>query len=359
MFMLDKLEKFKKFEERLVELEHLMSQPEVMQNLELLKKYSKEHAGYKSKVEKYKTYKKILKELEDISLSLESEKDEEMIAFFKEEDTNLLAQKEKLEAELTLILLPRHKYADKNTIIEVRAGTGGEEAALFVGELFRMYSRYAERKNWKVEIIDANPTELGGFKEVVFEINGDEVYNNLRFESGTHRVQRVPATEASGRLHTSAVTVAVLPEADDVDINIKQEDLRIDTFCSSGKGGQSVNTTKSAVRITHIPTGVVVSCQDERSQLKNKNKAMKVLQSRLLDVEIQKQNEEMSKDRKQQVGSGDRSEKIRTYNYPQDRVTDHRVSYTRHNLPAFLDGDMDDVIEKLLINYQNEILENT
>jgi peptide chain release factor 1 len=357
MFMLDKLEKFKKFEDRLGELENLMIQNDVISDLDLLKKYSKEHSACKEKVNKYQTYKKIIKELDEITASLQTETDSEMTAFFKEEELSLLAKKEKLEAELTLILLPKHKYADKNTIVEIRAGTGGEEAALFVGELFRMYSRYAERKKWKVEIMDANTTELGGFREVVFQIIGTEVYNNLRFESGTHRVQRVPSTEASGRLHTSAVTVAVLPEADDVDVEIKQEDLRIDTFCSSGKGGQSVNTTKSAVRITHIPTGVVVSCQDERSQLKNKNTAMKVLQSRLLDVEIQKQNDELSQSRKQQVGTGDRSEKIRTYNYPQDRITDHRVGYSRYNLPAFLDGEIDDVIEKLLVNYQNEILD--
>ena len=355
--MLESFEKFKKFEDRLQELENLIISPEVINDMSLLKKYSKEHSDCKDKVQTYRDYKKIVKELGEITQVLAKENDPEMINLLKEEEAVLSSQKEKKEKELTTILLPKHPYADKNTIIEVRAGTGGEEAALFAGELFRMYSRYAERQGWSVELIDANPTELGGFKEVVFQIIGHEVYNKLRFESGTHRVQRVPATEASGRLHTSAVTVAVLPEADDIDIDIKQDDLRIDTFCSSGKGGQSVNTTKSAVRITHMPTGLVVSCQDERSQLKNKGKAMKVLKSRLLDEEIQRQNKAMSDERKQQVGSGDRSEKIRTYNYPQDRVTDHRIGYTRHNLPAFLDGDMDDMFQALLLEYQNSILQ--
>ncbi|MCP4481902.1 MAG: peptide chain release factor 1 [bacterium] len=353
--MLDKLKKFETFLPKIKELEQKMIETGRINDLELLHKYSKEHSKLKEKFEKYQTYKGILKAFKHAEDML---KDKEMKKLAEEELEELKPIKKTLENDLYLMLVPKHPYAENNTIIEIRAGTGGDEAALFCGELFRMYSRYAENKGWKIEIMDSNPTEIGGFKEVTFEVVGDEVYHYLRFESGTHRVQRVPATESGGRLHTSAVTVAVLPEAEDVDIDVKQEDLRIDTFCASGKGGQSVNTTKSAVRITHLPTGMVASCQDERSQLKNKNRAMKVLKSRLLEKEIEKQHEEMASERKLQVGSGDRSEKIRTYNFPQDRITDHRISYTRHNLPAFLQGDMDNVIEALLMTDFNESIKN-
>ena len=264
-----------------------------------------------------------------------------------------------LEEELKVLLLPSDPRDEKNVIVEIRAGTGGDEAALFAGDLFRMYARYAERHGWELEGMASSPTELGGFKEIIFMISGDRVYSRLKYESGVHRVQRVPETEASGRIHTSAATVAVLPEAEEVDVDIDPNDLKIDVFRSSGHGGQSVNTTDSAGRVTHIPTGMVVTCQDEKSQLKNKEKALKVLKARLLDMEIARQNEEIAQSRKNQVGSGDRSERIRTYNYPQGRVTDHRIGLTLYQLENFLDGDLEEMIDALITSDQAEKLKNT
>ncbi|HPP88479.1 MAG TPA: peptide chain release factor 1, partial [bacterium] len=270
----------------------------------------------------------------------------------------LKEEKEKIELEIKKLLIPRDPLDEKNIIMEIRAGTGGDEATLFVADLYRMYSRYAEMNNWKLELLSTSPTGVGGYKEIIFMISGKMVYSKLKFESGVHRVQRVPITEASGRVHTSAITVAVLPEADDIEIEIKQEDLRIDVFRSQGCGGQSVNTTDSAVRVTHIPTGLVVSCQDEKSQLKNRAKALKVLKSRLLDLEIQKQNQEISMKRKKMVGTGDRSERIRTYNFPQNRLTDHRINLTLYKLETILNGELDEVIDALLTAEELDKLAN-
>jgi peptide chain release factor 1 len=355
--MKPEFKKFEQFENKLQELEQNMSDPAVISDPQKIKQYSKEHSEYKEKVEKFREYKKLLSDIDNVSKMINSEKDDDLKDLAQEELRELALKQEKVEFELKAMLIPKDPFADRNTIVEIRAGTGGEEASLFVGELFRMYTRYAERKNWKMEMIDAHATELGGYKEVIFQINGANTYGCLKFESGVHRVQRVPLTEAGGRIHTSAVTVAVLPEAQDVDIEIKNEDLRLDTFCASGKGGQSVNTTYSAVRITHLPTNFVVQCQDERSQIKNKAKAMKILKSRLLKKYQDEQDALIAKDRKQQIGSGDRSEKIRTYNFPQDRVTDHRVSYTRHNINGFMDGDIDDVVKALVAQHQQEMIE--
>jgi peptide chain release factor 1 len=289
---------------------------------------------------------------------LEEKLDPEMKELVKIELEELTEKKEKLEEKIRILLLPKDPNDEKNVIVEVRGAAGGDEAALFAADLYRMYTRYAERQGWKVEVLEANTTGLGGFKEVVFSIQGKGAYSRLKFESGAHRVQRVPSTESGGRIHTSTSTVAVLPEAEEVEIEIHDKDLRIDTFCSSGPGGQSVNTTKSAVRITHLPTGIVVSCQDEKSQNSNKEKAMRVLRARLYDMKQQEEQAKLAQTRKSAVGTGDRSERIRTYNFPQSRVTDHRIGLTLHKLDSILDGDLDEVIEALINHEQAELLKN-
>lgn len=352
------LEKLDFLTDKYKDLSEKISDPEIIANNAVWTKYVKEHAEIEPVVTKYQQYKKTVSELAEAREMLADAKDKELEDLIKSEIAELSDRKEALEEELKVLLLPKDPNDEKNVFVEIRAGTGGEEAALFAGTLFRMYNRYAERRGWKAEIISANETNIGGFKEVVFMLEGKGAYSRLKYESGVHRVQRVPTTESGGRIHTSAATVAVLPEAQEVDIEINPNDLRIDVFRSSGHGGQSVNTTDSAVRITHLPTGLVVSCQDEKSQLKNKEKALKVLRARLLDMEIARQNEEIAQSRKSQVGSGDRSERIRTYNYPQGRVTDHRIGLTLYQLESFLDGDLDEMIDALVTSDQAEKLKN-
>ena len=352
------LEKLDFLTDKYKDLSKKISDPEIIANNAVWTKYVKEHAEIEPVVTKYQQYKKTVSELAEAREMLADAKDKELEDLIKSEIAELSDRKEALEEELKVLLLPKDPNDEKNVFVEIRAGTGGEEAALFAGTLFRMYNRYAERRGWKAEIISANETNIGGFKEVVFMLEGKGAYSRLKYESGVHRVQRVPTTESGGRIHTSAATVAVLPEAQEVDIEINPNDLRIDVFRSSGHGGQSVNTTDSAVRITHLPTGLVVSCQDEKSQLKNKEKALKVLRARLLDMEIARQNEEIAQSRKSQVGSGDRSERIRTYNYPQGRVTDHRIGLTLYQLESFLDGDLDEMIDALVTSDQAEKLKN-
>ncbi len=351
--MLDKLQHI---EDRFNELERLISDPEVLSRMDEWRSYTKEHARLKDTVEVFRQHKETLKELTEAREMLEDGGDVEMKRYLKEEIHSLSKAKVKLEERLKVLLIPQDPNADKNVIMEIRSGAGGDEAALFAGVLFRMYSRYGERQGWKTEILSSASTDIGGFKEVAFVIEGKNAYSRLKFESGVHRVQRIPTTESGGRIHTSTATVAVLPEAEEVDVDINPGDLRVDTFCSTGPGGQSVNTTQSAVRITHVPTGVVASCQDEKSQLKNKDKALRVLRARLLDIAVQEQEAEMAQNRKSQVGTGDRSERIRTYNYPQGRMTDHRVGLTLHKLDMILDGDLDETIDTLVANEQAEHL---
>ena len=307
-------------------------------------------------VEKYREYKDLTKGIAESKAVLVDEKDPDMRAYAEEELAKLEGRVGGVEEELKVLLLPKDPNDEKNVILEIRAGTGGDEATLFVAEVFRMYNRYAETQKWKVEVLSTSESGIGGLKEVIALIEGDRVFSRLKYESGVHRVQRVPATEQQGRVHTSAITVAVLPEAEDVDVKIEAKDLRIDTFCSSGPGGQSVNTTYSAVRITHIPTNTVVSCQDEKSQIKNREKGMRVLRSRLYEIEMQKQQDALAKERKQMVGSGDRSEKIRTYNFPQNRLTDHRIGFTIHQLEQVMDGKLQPLIDALITHFQAEKL---
>jgi len=321
------------------------------------RKQAKAASDLQPLVEKFREYKDVVRKIVDAE-ELAKGSDAEMRALAEEELTGLATEREQLEAELKILLLPKDPNDDKNVIVEIRGGTGGEEAALFAGDLYRMYSRYAERQGWKLEIMSLSEAGQGGIKELIANIEGKGVYSRLKYESGVHRVQRVPATEASGRIHTSTATVAVLPEADEIDVQIDAKDLRIDTFCSSGPGGQSVNTTYSAVRVTHIPTGLVVSQQDEKSQIKNRAKALKVLRSRLYEIEMHKQQEAIAKERRGQVGTGERSEKIRTYNFPQNRITDHRINFTTHQLYPVLDGNLTEMIEALTTFYTAERLKD-
>ena len=349
-------ERLEQIEARYEELTNALASPETINDSAKYQKTAKAHSEITPVVEKYREYKDLRKGIADSKAVLADEKDPEMRAYAQEELDKLESRVGEVEQELKVLLLPKDPNDEKNIILEIRAGTGGDEATLFAAEMFRMYTRFAESQGWKVEVLNTSESGVGGLKEVIAMIQGQRVYSRMKYESGVHRVQRVPATEQQGRVHTSAVTVAVLPEAEDVDIKIEAKDLRIDTFCSSGPGGQSVNTTYSAVRITHIPTNTVVSCQDEKSQIKNREKGMRVLRSRLYEMEMQKQQEALAKERKTMVGSGDRSEKIRTYNFPQNRVTDHRIGLTIHQLEQVMDGKLGPMVDALVTHFQAEKL---
>jgi peptide chain release factor 1 len=347
-------ERLDQIEARYEELTQALASPDITNDSAKYQKTAKAHSEITPIVEKYREYKDLQRGIAESRAMLADETDAEMRAYAEEELAKLQPRMSGVEEELKVLLLPKDPNDEKNVILEIRAGTGGDEATLFAAEVFRMYNRYAETQKWKVEVMSTSESSVGGLKEVIALIEGERVYSRLKYESGVHRVQRVPATEQQGRVHTSAITVAVLPEAEDVDVKIEAKDLRIDTFCSSGPGGQSVNTTYSAVRITHIPTNTVVSCQDEKSQIKNREKGMRVLRSRLYEVEMQKQQDALAKERRQQVGSGDRSEKIRTYNFPQNRLTDHRIGFTIHQLEQVMDGKLQPLIDALITHFQAE-----
>jgi len=352
-------QKLKGVEARFGEVEVQMSDPGVAQDPPAYQKLARESKEIAPIVERYRAYKGTLAELTKVQEMIRAECDAELKELAHEEMRILEAKRDALDAEIPLLLIPTDPNDEKNVLLEIRAGTGGDEAALFAAEVFRMYSRFAERQGWKIDVVSSNRTGQGGIKEIIAMVEGERVYSKLRYESGVHRVQRVPATESSGRIHTSAITVAVLPEAEEVDVKVDAKDLRIDTFCSSGPGGQSVNTTYSAVRITHLPTNTVVSCQDEKSQIKNREKAMKVLRARLYEVALAEQQRAIASDRRSQVGSGDRSEKIRTYNFQQGRVTDHRIGLTIHRLHEVLDGGLGEIVNSLVAHHQAEKLKGS
>lgn len=351
-------EKLNALEEKYEELSRLLADAKLMVTREKYRKTAQAHAELQEIVSRYRNYKSISKEIEGTKKILEEEEEEELLALARTELQELGERKAGYEEELKLLLLPEDPNDEKNVILEIRAGAGGNEATLFAQEIFRMYTRYGESRDWNTQVLSAHLSSVGGFKEIIAMIEGEDVYRRLKYESGVHRVQRVPETETQGRLHTSAVTVAVLPEADEVEVQIDPKDLRIDTYCSSGPGGQSVNTTYSAVRITHVPTGEVVTCQDEKSQIKNKAKAMRVLRSRLYEKAHQQQQSELAQTRRAMVGSGDRSEKIRTYNFPQNRVTDHRLGLNLHQLNTVMEGDLNTIIDALITSSRTEALKN-
>ncbi|MDD2585145.1 MAG: peptide chain release factor 1 [Syntrophomonadaceae bacterium] len=349
-------EKLKSLEDKYNELNILLSKPEVISDQSQYQKYAKVHSDLSEIVNKYQEYQSIIQQLEDANQMLAEDPDPEFQEMLHEERQTLKERQTDLEHELRVLLLPKDPNDEKSVIMEIRAGTGGDEAALFAGDLFRMYSRYAETQGWQIDIMDSHYTDIGGIKELIFVIDGQGAYSKLKYESGVHRVQRIPTTESGGRIHTSAATVAVLPEAEEVEVQIDPNEIRVDVYCSSGPGGQSVNTTQSAVRVTHLPTGLVVTCQDEKSQHKNKAKALRVLRARLKEVMEEEKNAELAGERRSQVGTGDRSERIRTYNFPQSRVSDHRINLTLHKLDLILEGQLDEIIDALIAHDQAERL---